>query len=70
MEVPNYSLASWCVGCRGYLVMPLEVRGDDETHAQDGARDWLDAGVQLEGGDLVGTLLDFQPDVDVLQHVT
>ena len=54
----------------GYLVMPPEVRGDDETHTQDGSRDWLNAGLHQEGGDLVGTLLDFHPDVDVLQHVT
>ena len=32
-------------GCCGYLVMPPEVRGDDETHSQDSARDWLDAGL-------------------------
>lgn len=50
--------------------MPLEVRGDGEAHSEDSARDWLDDGFHYDGGNLVDTLFDFQPNVDVVQHVT
>lgn len=41
-----------------YLVIPAKVRCDDETNTEDGACDWLDAGLHCDGGDLVDTLFD------------
>ena len=57
-------------GLRGYLIVPLEVGGDGEAHTEDGACNWLDAGLHDDGGDLVDALLHLQPNVHMVQHVT
>ena len=53
-----------------YLVVPLEGGCDGEPHSEDGACDWLDAGVQLEAGQLVDTPLHDGSHLHMVQQVT